>query len=142
MNKRFIPLLLTLVISLSVSSCATSTAEKPTVNVHTESSRGVGIHQVTAYWDEEGLRISGKLHRKSFPVSKSTGHIDIHILDGFGKTIKIVHVEPTPGMFFRRTVMKPRFSTLVTVEPNNDFIVKVKHHAKSISVHESNAGDA
>ncbi|WP_136081435.1 hypothetical protein [Pontiella desulfatans] len=142
MCGKYISLVSSLIISQVICSCSTSTAIKPTVAIQTESSRTAGFYNVTASREPDGLRITGKLHRKSFPKSQSTGHVDVHILDGSGKTLQIVHVKPTPGMFFRRSVVKPRFSALVPVEPGSELTVEVKHHAASISVHKPNGFDA
>jgi hypothetical protein len=128
--------------SILVAGCntvpASSVETKPTlpdkkIRISVEPDKFVRITNASVSQTSGGVRVSGVLRPKSAMV-RSIGHLHVSFLDSEGIATQLLKVEPTSNVFFRRSIIKPKFNVTTAVTPERVSEVRLKHHKTAIDV--------
>lgn len=109
------------------STVSVSPSQKETIKVKVDSDRSVQITNATAYQENGTLKVTGILRPKS-SATRMAGHIHVSFLDVNGSEIKRLKVEPSVKAFFRRSLIKPRFSVSIALADMSVSETHLKHH--------------
>jgi len=120
--------------TVETDSAEVSTSpERKKITVKVDPDRSVQITNVTVSHENDILRVSGTLRPKS-TTSRMAGHIHVSFLDIEGSTIRHLKAEPNVKAFFRRSIIKPRFSVSTALVDAEVSEVRLKHHDASMEI--------
>jgi hypothetical protein len=98
------------------------------VKVMAEPSSGVSITRAKVQKHHDEVTVSGVLQPRS-PLERQAGHVDILIIDSAGEVIHQQTTSTMPRKFYRKSIRKPHFSTVLKTVPPAGAVVRIVHHA-------------